>query len=312
MNRGRTVCTQIREHLPAYDFQKCGARSRGDSHLRGCSGLDQYLAMAFAQLTDRESLRDIEACLRSGSGKLYPRGLRGKVSRTTRADANESQDGRSCADFAQVLIAIARPRDAHDPIGVDREQSLYALDSTPIDLCRSLFPWAKFRPHQAAVKMRTLLDRHGHIPTFLRVPSGDGHDGNLLDEILPEAGAFSVRDRAHVEVQRRFVLTLRSAFLVVRTQSNGLLERRSAHAGDKSTGVRSDPTVILAAINSAKAYPDGLRRGSDLDVKTRKRFQSLTHNFTLPALTIAPIYKSRWQLEWFFQWIQQPLRIKAF
>ena len=192
MNLGRTVFSQIMEHLPAYEFQKCGARYRGDSHLRGFSCLDQYLAMAFAQLTYRESLRDIEACLRSVSGKLYHMGLRGKVSRTTLADANESHDWRIFADFAQVLIAIARPLYAHDPIGVDLDQSLYALDSTTIDLCLSLFPWAKFRKHKAAVKMHTLLDLHGNIPTFIRVTSGDVHDVNLLDEILPEAGAFYV------------------------------------------------------------------------------------------------------------------------
>jgi len=274
--------------------------------------LDQYLAMAFAQLTYRESLRDIEACLRSVGGKLYHMGLRGKVSRTTLADANESHDWRIFADFAQVLIGIARPLYAHDPIGVDLDQSLYALDSTTIDLCLSLFPWAKFRRHKAAVKMHTLLDLHGNIPTFIRITSGDVHDVNLLDEILPEAGAFYVMDRGYIDFQRLFVFTLSSAFFVVRTKSNVLLQRRYSHPVDKSTGVRSDHTVILSAIDSAKAYPDGLRRVSYLDVKTRKRFKFLTNNFTLPALTIAQIYKSRWQIELFFKWIKQHLRIKAF
>jgi hypothetical protein len=239
-------------------------------------------------------------------------GLRGKVSRTTLADANESHDWRIFADFAQVLIAIARPLYAHDPIGVDLDQSLYALDSTTIDLCLSLFPWAKFRQHKAAVKMHTLLDLHGNIPTFIRVTSGDVHDVNLLDEILPEAGAFYVMDRGYIDFQRLFVFTLSSAFFVVRTKSNVLLQRRYSHPVDKSTGVRSDHTVILSAIDSAKAYPDGLRRVSYLDVKTRKRFKFLTNNFTLPALTIAQIYKSRWQVELFFKWIKQHLRIKAF
>jgi hypothetical protein len=312
MNLGRTVFTQIMEHLPAYEFQKCVARYRGDSHLRGFSCLDQYLAMAFAHLTYRESLRDIEACLRSVSGKLYHMGLRGKVSRTTLADANESHDWRIFADFAQVLIAIARPLYAHDPIGVDLDQSLYALDSTTIDLCLSLFPWAKFRKHKAAVKMHTLLDLHGNIPTFIRVTSGDVHDVNLLDEILPEAGAFYVMARGYIDFQRLFVFTLSSAFFVVRTKSNLLLQRRYSHPVDKSTGVRSDHTVILSAIDSAKAYPDGVRRVSYLDVKTRKRFKFLTNNFTLPALTIAQIYKSRWQVELFFKWMKQHLRIKAF
>ena len=229
MNIGRTVFSQIMEHLPAYEFQKCVARYRGDSHLRGFSCLDQYLAMVFAQLTYRESLRDIEACLRSVSGKLYHMGLRGKVSRTTLADANESHDWRIFADLAQVLIGIARPLYAHDPIGVELDQSLYALDSTTIDLCLSLFPWAKFRKHKAAVKMHTLLDLHGNIPTFIRVTSGDVHDVNILDEIMPEPGAFYVMDRGYIDFQRLFVFTLSSAFFVVRTKSNVLLQRRYSH-----------------------------------------------------------------------------------
>ena len=312
MNLGRTVFSQITEHLPAYEFQKCVDRYRGDSHFRGFSCLDQYLAMAFAQLTYRESLRDIEACLRSVGGKLYHMGLRGKVSRTTLADANESHDWRIFADFAQILIGIARPLHLHDPIGVDLDQSLYALDSTTIDLCLSLFPWAKFRKHKAAVKMHTLLDLHGNIPTFIRVTSGAVHDVNLLDEIMPEAGAFYVMDRGYIDFQRLFVFTLSSAFFVVRSKSNVLLQRRYSHPVDKSTGVRSDHTVILSAIDSAKVYPDALRRVSYLDVKTRKRFKFLTNNFTLPALTIAQIYKSRWAIELFFKWIKQHLRIKAF
>ena len=219
MNLGRTVFSQITEHLPAYEFQKCVDRYRGDSHFRGFSCLDQYLAMAFAQLTYRESLRDIEACLRSVGGKLYHMGLRGKVSRTTLADANESHDWRIFADFAQILIGIARPLYLHDPIGMDLDQSLYALDSTTIDLCLSLFPWAKFRKHKAAVKMHTLLDLHGNIPTFIRITSGVVHDVNLLDEIVPEAGAIYVFDRGYIDFQRLFVFTLSSAFFVVRTPS---------------------------------------------------------------------------------------------
>jgi len=312
MNLGRTVFSQITEHLPAYEFQKCVDRYRGDSHFRGFSCLDQYLAMAFAQLTYRESLRDIEACLRSVGGKLYHMGLRGKVSRTTLADANESHDWRIFADFAQILIGIARPLYLHDPIGVDLDQSLYALDSTTIDLCLSLFPWAKFRKHKAAVKMHTLLDLHGNIPTFIRITSGVVHDVNLLDEILPEAGAIYVFDRGYIDFQRLFVFTLSSAFFVVRTKSNVLLQRRYSHPVDKSTGVRSDHIVILSAIDSAKMYPDTLRRVTYLDVKTRKRFKFLTNNFTLPAITIARIYRSRWQVELFFRWIKQHLRIKAF
>jgi hypothetical protein len=268
--------------------------------------------MGFAQLTYRESLRDIEACLRSVSGKLYHMGFRGRVVRTNLADANEAHDWRIFADFAQVLIRIARPLYAHDSIGVDLDQSLYALDSTTIDLCLSLFPWAKFRKHKGAVKMHTLLDLHGNIPTFISITDGKVHDVNILDEILPEAGAFYVMDRGYVDFERLYVFTLSAAFFVVRTKSNVLLQRRYSHPVDKTTGVRSDHTVILTAIDSAKAYPEQLRRVSYLDVKTRKRFKFLTNNFTLPALTIALIYKSRWQVELFFKWIKQHLRIKAF
>jgi len=300
------------DHLPRYEFQKCVARYRGDAHYRGFSCWDQYLAMGFAQLTYRESLRDIEACLHSVSGKLYHMGFRGRVARTNLADANEAHDWRIFADFAQVLIGIARPLYARDPIGVDLAQSLYALDSTTIDLCLSLFPWAKFRKHKAAVKMHTLLDLHGNIPTFIRITDGKVHDVNILDEILPEAGAFYVMDRGYVDFERLHVFTLSAAFFVVRTKSNVLIQRRYSHPVDKTTGVRSDHTVILTAINSAKAYPDQLRRVSYLDVKTKKRFKFLTNNFTLPSLTIALIYKSRWQVELFFKWIKQHLRLKAF
>ncbi len=312
MNQGRTVFSQLISFLPDREFRRCVERYQGDIRLRGFSCWDQYLAMAFAQLTYRESLRDIEACLRSVQGKLYHLGFRGKVARSTLADANESHDWRIFADFAQVLIAIARPLYARDPIGVDLEQSLYALDSTTIDLCLSLFPWAKFRRRKAAVKVHTLLDLHGNIPTFIRVTSGDVHDVNLLDEILPEAGAFYVMDRGYIDFQRLFVFTLSSAFFVVRTKSNVLLQRRYSHPVDKSTGVRSDQTVILTSFESASAYPDALRRVSYFDVVTNKRLKFLTNNFALPALTIAQIYKCRWQVELFFKWIKQHLRIKAF
>jgi hypothetical protein len=268
--------------------------------------------MAFAQLTYRESLRDIEACLRSMTSKLYHIGLRGNVARSTLADANESHDWRIYADFAQMLIGIARPLYAHDPIGVDLDQSLYALDSTTIDLCLSLFPWARFRRHKAAVKMHTLLDLHGNIPTFIRITEGKVHDVNILDEILPEAGAFYVMDRGYVDFQRLYWFTLCSSFFVVRTKENVLLQRRYSHPVDKSTGVRSDHTVILTTLNSAKAYPDALRRVSYFDAETDKRLKFLTNNFVLPALTIAQIYKCRWQVELFFKWIKQHLRIKSF
>ena len=312
MNAGRTVFSQLIVFLPHQEFQKCVARYAGDRYLKNLSCWDQYLAMAFAQLTYRESLRDIEACLRSVGGKLYHMGFRGNVARSTLADANESRDWRIYADFAQVLIAIARPLYARDPIGIDLDQSLYALDSTTIDLCLSLFPWAKFRKHKAAVKMHTLLDLHGNIPTFIRITDGKVHDVNILDEIMPQPGAFYVMDRGYIDFQRLFVFTLSAAFFVVRTKSNVLLQRRYSHAVDKSSGVRSDQTVILTSFESALAYPDALRRVSYYDAESDKRLKFLTNNFTLPALTIAQIYKCRWQVELFFKWIKQHLRIKAF
>ena len=312
MHNGRFIFSELISHLPHKEFQKCVARYDDDSQCRTFSHWDQYLTMAFAQLTYRESLRDIEACLRSVTGKLYHLGIRSKVARTTLADANESRDWRIFADFAQVLIRIARPLYAADPIGVDLDHSVYALDSTTIDLCLSLFPWAKFRRHKGAVKMHTLLDLHGNIPTFISITNGKVHDVNILDEIAPEAGAFYVMDRGYLDFERLYIFTLSSAFFVVRTKSNVLIQRRYSHPVDKATGVRSDHTVILTAINSVKAYPDQLRRVSYLDVKTKKRFKFLTNNFMLPALTIAQIYKSRWQVELFFKWIKQHLRIKAF
>jgi transposase len=268
--------------------------------------------MAFAQFTYRESLRDIEACLGSVGGKLYHMGFRTRIARSTLADANETHDWRIFADFAQHLIGIAGPLHVEDPIGVDLDQSLYALDSTTIDLCLSLFPWAKFRKHKAAVKMHTLLDLHGNIPTFISITDGKVHDVNILDEIIPEAGAFYVMDRGYLDFERLYFLTLSAAFFVVRTKSNVILQRRYSHPVDKTTGVRSDHTVILTAAGSVKVYPEALRRVSYLDVETRKRFKFLTNNFTLPAIVIAQIYKSRWQVELFFKWIKQHLRIKAF
>src|SRR5664279_529714 len=312
MNSGRTVFSQLVQHLPEKEFQKCVARHHGDSNFRGFSCWDQLLAMAFAQLTYRESLRDIESCLRALQSKLYHMGFRGKVSRSTLADANESHDWRIFAAFAQVLIAIAGPLHACDLMGVDLHQSLYALDSTTIDLCLSLFPWAKFRQRKAAVKMHTLLDLHGNIPTFIRVTSGAVHDVNILDEIMPEAGAFYVMDRAYIDFQRLFVFTLSSAFFVVRTKSNVLLQRRYSHPVDKSTGVLSDQIVILSSLESATAYPDPLRKVSYFDAERSKRLKFLTNNFTLPAQTIADLYRQRWQVELYFKWIKQHLRIKAF
>lgn len=312
MNAGQTVFSQLLDYLPSYEFQKCVERYGGDAHLRGFSCRNQFLAMAFAQLTYRESLRDIEACLGAMHGKLYHMGFRGRVTRSTLGDANEAHDWRIFADFALVLIAIARPLYADDPLGMDLAQALYALDSTTIDLCLSVFPWARFRKHKAAVKMHTLLDLRGNIPTFMRITDGKVHDVNILDELILEAGAFYVMDRGYIDFERLYAFTLSLAFFVVRTKENVLLQRRYSHPVDKSTGVRSDQTVVLKTVESATAYPDVLRRVSYFDAVTGKRLVFLTNNFTLPALTIAPIYKQRWQVELFFKWIKQHLRIKRF
>ena len=312
MNQGRTVFSQLLSFLPDREFRRCVARYGGDARPRGFSCWDQYLSMAFAQLTYREGLRDIEACLRSLGGKLYHMGFHSRVARSTLADANDTHDWRIYADFAQVLIRVARPLYASDPIGPDLDHSLYALDSTTIDLCLSLFPWARFRKNKAAVKMHTLLDLHGNIPSFISITDGKVHDVNVLDEILPEAGAFYVMDRGYLDFERLYGFTASGAFFVLRTKSNVILQRRYSRAVDKTTGVRSDHTVILTAINSAQVYPDALRRVSYLDVETRQRFKFITNNFVLPALTIAQIYKARWQVELFFKWIKQHLRIKAF
>jgi len=312
MNNGRTIFSQLIEYLPNKEFQKCVSRYRGDHYVKKFSCWDQFLSMAFAQLTYRDGLRDIESCLQSVGSKLYHMGFRSKIKRSTLADANELRDWRIYADFAQVLIAIARPLYADDPIGIELDQSLYALDSTTIDLCLSMFPWAKFRKHKAAVKMHTLIDLHGNIPTFIHITDGKVHDVNVLDEILPEAGAFYVMDRGYIDFERLFIFVMSSAFFVVRTKENVLLQRRYSRPVDKTTGLRSDHTVILTSLESAKVYPDALRRITFVDKQTNKRLKFLTNNFALPALTIAQIYKSRWQVELFFKWIKQHLRIKAF
>src|SRR6266704_1640549 len=299
MHTGRFVFSELISHLPHKEFQKCVTLYGGDCHHRRFSCWDQYLAMAFAQLTYRESLRDIEACLGSMQSKLYHLGFRGKVARSTLADANEVHDWRIFADFAQYLIGVARSLHAEDPIGVELDDALYALDSTTIDLCLSLFPWAKFRKTKGAVKMHTLLDLRGNIPTFIGITDGKVHDVNILDEIVPEAGAFYVSDRGYLDFKRLFVLTLCSSFFVTRTKENVLLQRRYSHPVDKTTGVRSDQTVILTSIDSAKVYPDALRRITYVDAVTDNRLKFLTNNFALPALTIALIYKCRWQVELF-------------
>ena len=312
MNEGRTIFSQLISFLPDREFRRCVERYRGDSRLRGLSCWEQFLAMAFAQLTYRESLRDIEACLHALGPKRYHLGFRRGIARSTLADANETHDWHIFADFAQHLIGIARPLYAGDALGVDLDASLYALDSTTIDLCLALFPWAGFRSHKAAVKMHTLLDLHGNIPAFIHVSEGKMHDIHALDRIDIEPGAYYAMDRAYLDFERLYRFTLSSAFFVTRTKKNVLHQRRYSHPVDRSTGVTSDQTVILASFESASSYPDPLRRVSYRDPATGKRLKFLTNNFTLPALTIAQIYTQRWQVELFFKWIKQHLRIKAF
>jgi hypothetical protein len=312
MYTGKLVFSQVMEHLPVNEFQKCVVRYGGDYKSRGFSCRDQFLCMSFAQLTFRESLRDIEACLRSVPEKLYHLGFRGRIARATLADANETRDWRIYADFAQSLIHIARPMYASDPLGVDLDATVYALDSTTIDLCLSVFPWAGFRQQKAAVKMHTLLDLRGSIPTFIEVSDGKRHDVHLLDQIVAEPGAFYVMDRAYLDFKRLHAYHRSGAFFVTRTKTGVVLNRRYSHAVPPDTGVSSDQTVVLGTAGSARNYPDTLRRVRFVDPETGRRLIFLTNNFELPALTIAHLYKSRWRIELFFKWIKQHLRIKAF
>lgn len=312
MNLGRTVFAELMAHVPAYEFTKCVERYGGDSRHRGFSCWDQFLCLSFAQLTYRESLRDIQACLRSVQSKLYHMGFRGHIAKSTLSDANEAHDWRIYADFAQVLIATARPMYCKESLGFDLEGTVYALDSTTIDLCLSVFPWARFQSSKGAVKMHTLLDLRGSIPTFIEVSDGRRSDVTVLDEIVPEAGSFYVMDRGYLDFERLHVLQGCSAFFVTRTKSNLLLRHRCSRAVDFSTGLISDHTVVLKTAESLKHYPDALRRVRYHDSEQDRTLVFLTNNFDLPALTIALLYKSRWKVEPFFKWIKQHLRIKAF
>ena len=312
MHAGRLVFAQLMDHVPPYEFQKCVARYNGNCKFRGFSCLDQFLCLAFAQLTFRESLRDIEACLRSVASKLYHMGLRGRISRSTLADANESHNWRIYADLAQVLIHIARPMYASESLGFDLDNTVYALDSTTIDLCLSVFPWARFRAHKAAIKMHTLLDLRGPIPTFIEVSDGKLHDVNILDTIVPEPASFYVMDRGYLDFERLHAFHRSGAFFVTRTKRGVLLRRHCSRPIDATTGLRSDHTVVLQASTSRRHYPDPLRRIRFHDSEQNRQLRFLTNNFDLPALTVCQLYKSRWQVELFFKWIKQHLRIKAF
>lgn len=306
------VFTQLMTFLPKHEFRSCVQRYRGDRRIRNFSCLDQFLCMAFAQLTYRDSLRDIETCLRAIQSKLYHLGIRGKVSRSTLADANERRDWRIYSDFAQALIRHARQLYAADSFGVDLEHTAYALDSTTIDLCLSLFPWAEFRRNKGAIKLHTLLDLRGNIPCFVLITDGKTSDVTVLDKLVIEPGAFYVKDRGYIDFARLHRFTRNMAFFVTRAKRNMDYSRRCYRPVDKSTGLRSDQTIILTGPKTSKAYPVPLRRISFCDLETEKRLVFLSNNFLLPALTIARIYKCRWQVELFFKWIKQNLRIKTF
>lgn len=312
MHSGKIVFAQIMEHLPLKEFHRCVDRYQGHHKVQSFSCLDQFLAMAFAQLTYRESLRDIEACLNAQSIKLYHMGIRSDVSRSTLAYANETRDWKIYADFAQVLIHIARDLYAQDDFGLELKETVYALDATTIDLCLSVFPWARFRKTKGAVKLHTLLDLRGNIPTFIRISDGKMHDVNVLDEILPEAGSFYVMDRGYLDFERLYLMAQCLAFFVTRSKINMGFRRLYSHPIEKETGVQSDQTIVLTGFYSSKDYPDKMRRVRFFDEDREKDLTFLTNNFLLPSLTIAQLYKCRWQVELFFKWIKQHLRIKRF
>jgi len=309
---GKIIFSQVMDHLPMHTFRRCVHRYQGNYNVKTFSCLDQYLCMAFAQLTYRESLRDIEACLHAQETKLYHMGIRGKVARSTLANANEQRDWRIYADLAQSLIHIARRLYLHEDFGVEIDQTVYALDSSTIDLCLSVFPWAHFRKTKSAIKLHTLLDLRGNIPTFIYISDGKLHDVNILDELIPEPGAFYIMDRGYVDFERLYRLTLYPAFFVTRAKSNLQFRRLYSHPVDKSTGLRCDQTIVLTGFYPAKDYPEKLRRIKYYDKETRKTLVFLTNNFALPPLTIAQLYRCRWQVELFFKWIKQHLRIKKF
>ena len=312
MNTGKIIFSQIMDFLPMYEFRKCVHRYQGNYYVKTFSCLDQFLCMAFAQLTYRESLRDIEACLRSMKNKLYHMGIRGRISKSTLSDANEKRDWRIYADFAQVLIHIARDLYIDEDFGIELDNTVYALDSTTIDLCLSLFPWARFRKTKGAIKLHALLDLKSNIPTFIEITHGKVHDVNILDELIPEPGSFYILDRAYVDFLRLHVLTQCLAFFVIRAKTNLQFRRVYSHPIDKSTGLKCDQTIVLTGINTAQEYPDKLRRIRYFDQDHELNLTFLTNNFILPALTIAQLYKYRWKIELFFKWIKQHLRIKSF
>jgi len=312
MHSGKLVFAQLMELLPIYEFQKCVQRYQGDYWVKNFSCLDQFLCMAFAQLTYRESLRDIEACLRTMPSRLYHMGIRGNISRSTLAYANETRDWRIYADFAQVLIGIARSLYLNDDFGVQLKETAYAFNSTTIDLCLKLFPWARFRKTKAAIKLHTLLNLRGSIPEFIHITEGRISDVKILDLLIVEPGSFYVMDRGYLDFKRLYTIHQSGAFFVTRAKRGLKIQRRYSRPVDKSTGLRADQTVVLTGINTSKDYPEPLRRISYYDADTDKHLVFLTNNFILPAFTNASLFKARWRVELFFKWIKQHLRIKAF
>jgi hypothetical protein len=312
MNLGKLVFAQLTQHLPLTTFRRCVTRYGGEHKVKSFSCLEQFLCMAFAQLTYRESLRDIEACLRAQADKLYHMGIKSRVSRSTLADANEVRDWRIYADFAQSLIGIARRLYAQEPFGVDLKDTVYALDASTIDLCLSVFAWAPFRSTKAAIKLHTLLDLRGNIPTFLHISDGKLHDVNVLDLLLPDPGAFYIMDRGYIDFERLHRLHEAGSFFVTRAKSNLKAQRRYSHPVDRSTGLICDQTIVLTGFYSRQDFETPLRRIRFRDPESGKRLVFLTNNFTLPAIIITQLYRCRWQVELFFKWIKQHLRIKVF
>jgi IS4 transposase len=312
MYTGRLVFSQLMDYLPIHTFRRCVQRYRGNYKIKYFKCLDQYLCMAFAQLTYRESLRDIEACLRAQRKKLYHMGIRSNVSRNTISNANKVRDWRIYADFAQSLIHTARKMYANEDFGVELDQTVYALDATTIDLCLSVFPWARFRDTKAAIKLHTLMDLRGSIPTFIHISDGKLHDVNVLDQLIPEPGSFYIMDRGYLDFERLYTLNQCAAFFVIRAKSNLKFRRLYSHPIKKITGLRCDQTIVLTGFYSYKSYPEKLRRIKYYDSETDKTLTFLTNNFTLSPLTITELYRCRWQIELFFKWIKQHLRIKSF
>lgn len=309
---GKIIFSQIMEHLPLRAFHRCARKYQGQYQPKTFSYLDQFLCMAFAQLTYRESLRDIETCLRAHHSKLYHLGIRGKISRSTLSDANEQRDWKTYADFAQLLIHIARKLYTDEDFGEDLDETVYALDASTIDLCLSTFPWAKFRKTKGAIKLHTLLDLRGSIPTFISITDGKVHEVNILDQLFIEPGSFYVMDRGYLDFERLFKIHQSQAFFVIRAKANLNFRRLYSHPIDKSEGLMCDQTVVLENYYAAHNYPDKLRRVKFFDKETQKSLCFLSNNFLLPPLTITKLYKCRWQVELFFKWIKQHLRIKKF